>query len=59
MPAPRIITREERAARRGGKVGLGTAIKNVTTALGIEPCAGCRKRAARLDILVTNINPFA
>jgi hypothetical protein len=30
-------------------IGLGTAIKYVTSAMGIKPCAGCEKRAAALN----------
>ena len=56
MSEPRLITREERLARR---IGLGTAIKTVTTALGVKPCAGCRRRADTLDRIVPNINPLA
>ena len=38
---PRFLVREE--------VGLGDAIKRVTYAVGIKPCGGCEKRAARLN----------
>ena len=31
------------------EVGLGDAIKRVTYAMGIKPCAGCEKRAAALN----------
>jgi hypothetical protein len=30
-------------------IGLGDAIKRVTYALGIQPCAGCERRAAALN----------
>ena len=30
-------------------MGLGDAIKQVTYALGIRPCAGCERRAAALN----------
>jgi hypothetical protein len=30
-------------------IGLGDAIKQVTYALGIRPCAGCERRAAALN----------
>ena len=30
-------------------VGLGDAVKRVTYALGIQPCAGCERRAAALN----------
>ena len=31
------------------EVGLGQAVKRVTTALGIRPCSGCQQRARSLD----------
>lgn len=31
------------------EIGLGDAIKRVTYAMGIKPCAGCEKRAAALN----------
>jgi hypothetical protein len=31
------------------EVGLGSAIKRLTYAMGIKPCAGCEKRAAALN----------
>jgi hypothetical protein len=31
------------------EVGLGDAIKRVTYAMGVKPCAGCEKRAATLN----------
>ena len=40
------------------KLGLGTAIKNVTSAIGITPCKACEERAKKLDVLIPNINPF-
>ncbi len=49
-PIPRTIN---------SRVGLGTLIKKVTTAIGIKPCGGCRRRAKKLNKLVSNINPFA
>jgi len=30
-------------------VGLGDAIKRMTTAFGIKPCRGCEQRAATLN----------
>jgi hypothetical protein len=30
-------------------IGLGDAIKRVTSAVGIKPCGGCAERAARLN----------
>jgi hypothetical protein len=32
-----------------GEVGLGDAIKRATSALGIQPCGGCARRAATLN----------
>jgi hypothetical protein len=32
-----------------GEVGLGTAIKRLTSSVGIRPCAGCERRAAALN----------
>jgi len=52
----RLITAKERAARR---IGLGSAIKAVTTAIGIKPCGGCKRRAVALDAIIPNINPLA
>lgn len=34
-------------------VGLGQAVKRVTSALGIRHCAGCQRRAATMDRWVT------
>jgi hypothetical protein len=31
------------------EIGLGDAIKRVTYAVGIKPCAGCEKHAAALN----------
>jgi hypothetical protein len=31
------------------QIGLGDAIKRVTYAIGLKPCAGCEKRAAILN----------
>ena len=31
------------------EVGLGQAVKRVTTALGIRPCSSCAQRARALD----------
>jgi hypothetical protein len=31
------------------EIGLGDAIKRVTYAMGIKPCAGCEKRAMMLN----------
>jgi hypothetical protein len=38
---PGFISEEE--------VGLGDAIKRVTYSFGIQPCAGCERRAAALN----------
>lgn len=35
------------------EVGLGDAIKRVTTSVGIKPCGGCRQRAAALNRWLT------
>jgi hypothetical protein len=34
-------------------IGLGDAIKRVTTAVGIKPCKACEKRAEKLNRLFT------
>jgi hypothetical protein len=34
-------------------VGLGDTIKRATSAIGIRPCGGCQKRAARLNSLLS------
>jgi len=34
-------------------LGLGDAVKRATSALGIKPCAGCQRRAAALNRLVS------
>lgn len=49
---PRLITADERAARREKWTGLGDVIASATKAIGIKPCAGCRKRQAALNKLV-------
>lgn len=41
MHLPGFVTDED--------IGLGDAIKRVTYALGIKPCAGCERRAAALN----------
>jgi hypothetical protein len=30
-------------------VGLGAAVKRITSSVGIRPCGGCQRRAAALD----------
>jgi hypothetical protein len=35
------------------EVGLGDAIKRVTSAMGIRPCGGCEKRAAAMNRWMT------
>jgi hypothetical protein len=34
-------------------VGLGDAIKRMTSALGIKPCGGCQRRAEALNGWIT------
>jgi hypothetical protein len=34
---------------RDEEIGLGDAIKRVTSAMGIRPCSGCDRRAAALN----------
>jgi hypothetical protein len=36
-----------------GEVGLGDAVKRVTSAVGISPCSACQKRAEMLNRWVT------
>jgi hypothetical protein len=31
------------------EIGLGDAVKRVTYAMGIKPCSGCERRAAKLN----------
>jgi len=38
---------------RDEDIGLGDAIKRVTTSFGIKPCGGCEKRAAALNRWMT------
>ncbi|MGX4735977.1 hypothetical protein [Kitasatospora griseola] len=33
-------------------IGLGDAVKRVTSTLGIRPCGGCERRAAALNRLL-------
>jgi hypothetical protein len=35
------------------EIGLGDAIKRVTSAIGIRPCGGCKQRAAALNRWMT------
>jgi hypothetical protein len=35
------------------EMGLGDAIKRITYASGIKPCAGCERRAARMNRWLT------
>jgi hypothetical protein len=30
-------------------VGLGQAVKSLTSALGVAPCSGCQRRALAMD----------
>jgi hypothetical protein len=39
------------------KVGLGTAIRGVTRAMGIPHCRGCAQRQKRLDKAVPHVWP--
>jgi hypothetical protein len=45
--------REPRRVRLPGfideEIGLGDVIKRATSAVGIKPCGGCRRRAAALN----------
>jgi len=34
-------------------IGLGDVVKDVTIALGFRPCAGCERRAERLNHLIS------
>ena len=34
---------------RDEEIGLGDAIKRVTSSMGIRPCGGCERRAAALN----------
>ena len=36
-----------------GEIGLGALIERATSAVGIAPCEGCRRRAERLDRWMT------
>jgi hypothetical protein len=38
---PRFVTDDE--------IGLGDVIKRATASVGIKPCGGCQRRAARLN----------
>jgi hypothetical protein len=42
------------------EVGLGDVIKRATSSLGVHPCGGCERRAARLNQLVAFVprKPF-
>ena len=31
------------------EIGLGNAIKRVTSSIGVRPCGGCQRRAAQMD----------
>ncbi len=41
VPLPSFVTSES--------IGLGTALKRITTAVGVPPCGGCNQRAEALD----------
>jgi hypothetical protein len=47
MKIPRPIRLPFPGVRR--PVGLGQALKAVTTAFGVSPCGGCGRRAGALD----------
>jgi hypothetical protein len=54
--------REPRRVRLPGfvsdeDIGLGDAIKRATSAVGIKPCGGCRRRAAALNRWVVFTGP--
>ena len=35
------------------EIGLGDALKHMTSTFGVRPCGGCRRRAATLNRWVT------
>lgn len=39
------------------QVGLGDVIKRATYAMGIKPCGGCERRAAKLNRLMVFTGP--
>lgn len=47
---PKLITRAEREARR--MRGLGDVVAAMTKAVGVKPCAPCKKRQEILNNLV-------
>lgn len=50
---PKRHTRAEWLAQKAKPItGLGDAIAAVTSAVGIKPCGGCKKRQAALNKLV-------
>ena len=55
MKIPRPIRIQVPGVRR--VVGLGQAVKRVTTSLGIRPCGGCQRRARALDRFVVLAPP--
>jgi len=51
---PNVVGRQPHRMRLPGflieeEIGLGDAIKRVTHAIGINPCGGCKQRAAALN----------
>lgn len=45
-------SRQLRISLPGGlakEIGLGDAVKNITSRVGFKPCGGCQKRAAVLN----------
>lgn len=59
MPKDSIFTPKPIPRTINSRVGLGTLIKAMTSAVGIKPCGGCRRRARKLDKIIPNVNPFA
>jgi hypothetical protein len=49
--AQKSIQNEYFPRKETSVLGLGDAIKRVTTAVGIKPCKACRKRAEKLNQL--------
>jgi hypothetical protein len=60
-PRPKQHTRQAFRVRLPGflvegETGLGDVIKRATSAVGIQPCAGCERRAAALNRWVVFTN---
>jgi hypothetical protein len=72
MEEPKIITKEERAARKAKRLGLGDAVASVATPIArvlhlscidpatnqLRPESPCAKRKANWNNAVPNLNPF-